>query len=129
MCQYIDISKIVNTFPENIGVSSYSPNHHRHPEILIEFPICGASEEILQSGETKSIQSCTILHNIPESHYLEFKGFATNIGVYSLSGVLKNSFSGYFYVTTHNSSIKCQRIPTGTHLGSLSIKRFYDAYE
>lgn len=129
MCQYIDVTKIVNALPENIYYSVHSSNHYRHPEITIGFPTCVASEEKIESAETKTIQSCTLLHNLPESHYVEFKGIETNIGVHSISGVLKNSFSGFFYVTTHNSSTESQIIPAGTYLGSLFIKRFYGTFE
>ncbi len=129
MCQYIDVTKIVHTLPETIDHSIYSSNHFRHPEIKIEFPICLSGDEILESCQTKIVQSCTILYNLSESHYLEFKGIATNIGVFSISGVLKNSFSGFFYVSTHNSSLESQKIPAGTYLGSLCIKKFYDASE
>ena len=96
MCQYIDVTKIVNALPENITYGVHSPNHYHHPELTIGFPICTASEEKLEPGETKNVQSCTILDNLPESHYAEFKGNVTNIGVYSISGVLKSSFSGFF---------------------------------
>ena len=129
MCHYIDVTKIVDALPENITYGVHSPNHYRHPEITIRFPICAASEEQLEPGETKIVQSCTILNNIPESHYVEFQGNVTNIGVYSISGVLNISFSGFFYATTHNSSIQSQIIPAGTHLGSVFIKQFYDTFD
>ena len=129
MCQYIDVAKIVNALPENINYGVHSPNHYRHPEITIGFPICTADEEKFEPGETKSVQSCTILNNFPESHYVEFKGNVTNIVVYSISGVLKISFSGFFYATTHNSSIESQNMPAGTHLGTIFIKRLYETFE
>ena len=125
MCQYINVTQLINALPEDTDCI-YSSNHYRHPEIKIEIPICVARDELLESGQTKIVQSCTILYNLPESHYLEFKGIVTNIGIYSTSGVLKNNFSGFFHVTTYNSSIESQKIPAGTHLGFVNINRFYD---
>ena len=123
MWQYIDVSKIVNTLPENNDWSLHSTNYFSHPEIKIELPICVANDHSLESGQTKIVQPCTILHDTPSSHYLEFKGIETNIGVYTISGVLKNTFTGYFYVITYNSSTQSRFIPSGTRIGSMFIKK------
>ena len=131
MCQYIDLKKIIDTLPEEICSSSSinPPNHLAHPDINVSFPICVSGEEVLDSGETKLIQTCTIIlfDNILSSHYMKFKGITTNIGLRTLSGVLKNDFSGYFYVKTHNSSTNILKIPSGTYLGSLHLRKFYDS--
>ena len=96
MCNYIDISKIVEALPEN-------DNYHH--DIKIELPMFSADKEMIKCGESKQIQSCSILFNFPDSHYGEIKGFSTNIGLHSIGGVLKGNFSGYLYNT--NSSFQC----------------------
>ena len=52
---------------------------------------------INEIGKTKTVQSCTILYNCPESHYLSFDGVNTNIGLYTVSGVLKLKISGRIF--------------------------------
>ena len=129
MCQYIDIQKLVNALPEKNECSLNSANHYHHPEISIELPICLFNDELFEAVQTKKVQTCTILYNLPDSHYVEFNGFKFNTGVYSLSGVIRNNFCGFFYASVHNSCIHTQVIPTGTCLGSLSIKKYYDTDE
>ena len=63
MCQYIDVKKLVNSLPEKNECSVYPVNHHNHPEISVEFPICVATEESLETVQTKKVQTCTILYN------------------------------------------------------------------
>ena len=127
MCQYVDLTKLVYALPESIEDQINPTNHYNHPEIKIELPVCAAYEELIDSGETKSVQSCTILYNCPESHYISFVGMGTNIGLYTLNGVLKQDFSGYFHVTVYYSNLESFKIPIGTYLGSLRIKKFYNA--
>ena len=111
MCQYIDITSLTSNLPENINHLTNLTNHYNHPEIKIEVPICSADEAFIESGRIERIQSCTVLYNLPETYYLEFKGFATNIGMYTLSGVVKSDFFGYFHVVVHNSSLESLTIP------------------
>ena len=81
MCQYIDVTSLTTCLPVNIECGSNPSNHYNHPEIKLEFPICSSQEEVLEIGETKRVQSCTVLYNLPDSHYIRFKGFSTNIGM------------------------------------------------
>ena len=129
MCQYIDVKKLVNALPEKNECSFYSTNHYYHPEISVELPICVSNEESFEAVQTKKVQTCTILYNLPDSHYVNFNGFRFNTGVYSLSGVIRNNFCGFFYASVHNSCAHSQVIPSGTCSGSLSIKKYYDINE
>ena len=52
-----------------------------------------SEEEINEPGKSRLMQSCTILHNTPTTHYLKFKGILTNMGLQTLTGVLSNTFS------------------------------------
>ena len=123
------MKKIIDALPDEICSSSLNPSKHlAHPDINVTFPVCVSGEEVLDSGETKLVQTCTIIlvDNIPSSHYMKFEGITTNIGLHTLSGVLKNDFSGYFYARTHNSSTEVFKLPSGTYIGSLVLKKFYD---
>ena len=123
------MKKIIDALPEDICSSSlHQSNHFAHPDINVTFPVCVSSEEVLDSGETKLVQTCSIIlfDNIPSSHYMKFERITTNIGLHALSGVLKNDFSGYFCVRTHNSSTGVLKISSGTHIGSLIVRKFYD---
>ena len=111
MCQYIDITSLTSHLPKNINHLSNPANHYNHPEIKIELPICSADEELIEAGRTKRIQSCTVLYNLPDTYYLKFKGVSTNIGMYTLSGVVKNDFFGYFHAVVHISSLESLTIP------------------
>ena len=131
MCQYIDMRKIIDALPDEICSSSSSLNpskHSAHPDIYVTFPVCVSGEEVIDFGETKLIQTCTIIlvDNIPSTHYMKFDGINTNIGLHTLSGILKNDFSGYFYARAHNSSTEVVKIPSGTYIGSLVLKKYYD---
>ena len=122
MCKYIDVSKIVEALPEDIEERLNPSNHNHHPEIKIELPNFSAVEGLIEYGETKLIQSCTILYNFPDSHYGEINGFTTNIGLHIFSGVFKRSFSWYFFVKVYNPSTKPNRLPYGMFIGSFLIK-------
>ena len=50
MCNYIDISKIVEALPEN-------DNYHH--DMKIELPMFSADKEMIKCGESKQIQSCS----------------------------------------------------------------------
>ena len=131
MCQYIDMKKIIYALPDEICSSTSALNsskHSTHPDIHVRFPICVSSEEVLDVGETKLVETCTIIlvDNIPSSYYMKFEGINTNIGLHTLSGILKNDFSGYFYAKAHNSSTEVLRIPSGICIGSLVLKKYYD---
>lgn len=69
MCHYIDVTKIVDALPENITYGVHSPNHYRHPEITIRFPICAASEEQLEPGKKKLCNHVQFLI-ISQSHIM-----------------------------------------------------------
>ena len=129
MCQYIDVSTLTSSLPETTEHGSNPSNHYNHPEIKLEIPICSLDEELIESGITKIVQSCTVLYNLPDSHYLRFKGFSTNIGMFTLGGVLKNDFCGYFHAMVHNSSLQTLKFPPGTYLGSLIVKKYYNTIQ
>ena len=94
MCQYIDLTKIIIGVPEHVELN---PNNHcEHPDIKLELPICLGEEELIEAGKTKAVQTCSILYNCPESHYVKFKGINTNLGLQSISGVLKILFQDIF---------------------------------
>ena len=125
------MKKIIDALPDEIcsSTSALNPSKHlAHPDIYVTFPVCVSSEEVLDVGETKLVQTCTIIlvDNIPSSYYMKFEGINTNIGLHTLSGILKNDFSGYFYAKAHNSSTEALRIPSGTCIGSLVLKKYYD---
>ena len=123
------MKKIIDALPDEICSISLNPSKHlAHPDINVTFPVCVSGEEVLDSGETKLVQTCTIIlfDNIPSSHYMKFEGITTNIGLRTLSGVLKNDFSGYFYARTHNSSTDVLKISSGTYIGLLVLRKFYD---
>ena len=125
------MKKIIDALPDEICSSTSALNtskHLAHPDIYVTFPVCVSGEEVLDVGETKLVQTCTIIlvDNIPSSYYMKFEGINTNIGLHTLSGILKNDFSGYFYAKAHNSSTVALRIPSGTCIGSLVLKKYYD---
>ena len=105
MCQHIDIKKFSNALPKKNAGSFYSVNHHHHPEILNEFPICVANEQSVEAVQTKQVQTCTILYSLPNSHYVELNGVRFNTGIYSLIGVARDNFCGFFMLvyTIHAS--------------------------
>ena len=123
------MKKIIDALPDKISTDSLnSSNHLVHPDISVTFPVCVAGEEVIDSGETKRVQTCTLIlfDDIPSSHYMKFEGITTNIGLRTLSGVLKNDFSGYFYAMTHNSSTEALKVPSCTYVGSLVLRKFYN---
>ena len=124
MCQYIDLTNLIIGIPEHVELNP--SNHCEHPDIKVELPICLGEEELVESGKEKAVQTCSILYNCPESHYIKFKGINTNIGLQTISGVLKNNFSGYFFVKIYNSSTEAVKLPSGMYLGSVVIKMFYN---
>ena len=128
MCNYIDISKIVEALPENVSETLKPSRHNYHHDIKIELPMFSADKEMIKCGESKQIQSCSILFNFPDSHYGEIKGFSTNIGLHSIGGVLKGNFSGYLYIKAYNSGIEPLTLPSGMFIGTLVIKKFYEEF-
>ena len=126
MCQYIDINKLVDALPQKCQCTLYEPRYCHHLEIAIDFPICLAQEEILDSCMTKKVQSCTVIYNVPLSHYVEYKGISTNIGIFTKDGVLANDTCGYVHVYVYNSSTESRVLPIGMRIGSLSLKKYYN---
>ena len=92
MVRYVDVSKIISSLPETIEDELNLMVDFKHSDIKIELPICSSYDELIETGKTKTIQSCTTLYNCPESHFLSFDGVNTNIGLYTVSGVLKQKF-------------------------------------
>ena len=124
MCQYIDLTKLIFGVPDHDELNP--SNHCEHPDIKVELPICLGEEELIESGATKAVQTCSILYNCPESHFVKFRGINTNLGLQTISGVLKYNFSGYFFVKVYNSSTEAVKLPSGMYLGSVLIKKFYN---
>ena len=52
MCNYIDISKIVEALPENIPENLNPSRHNYHHDIKIELPMFSADKEMIKSGES-----------------------------------------------------------------------------
>ena len=91
MCQYIDLTKLIFGVPDHVELNS--SNHCEHPDIKVELPICLGEEELVESGKTKAVQTCSILYISPESHFVRSKAINTNLGLQTISAVLKDNFS------------------------------------
>ena len=100
-----------------------------HDNIIVEFDICLYHDEVLDSGTSKKLRTCIMVWNVPETHYLEFKGITTNIGVSTKTGVLNVNSCGYVHVDVYNSSTQTRNLPSQMTLGSLSLKRYMDHAE
>ena len=119
MCQYIDVEQIINALP---NPASTLCSH----DVNIEFEICLENEEIIESGVTKKMRTCAAVFNIPDTHYIVFKGIKTNIGVFTKEGVIKNNSFGYVYAYVHNYATQSHILPIGMKMGVLSIKPYHD---
>lgn len=75
---------------------------------------------------TRKVQSCTVLYNLPLSHYVEFKGISTNIGIFVRDGVINNDLSGFVHVYVYNSSTESRALRIGMRQESLSLKIYYN---
>ena len=114
---YIDVGLIVQALPLQSSTNTY-PN--------IEFDVCLLNESIIQSGVTQKVKTTVAVYNIPDTHYIEFKGIKTNIGIFTKEGVLRNDSFGYLYVYVHNTSLEIRKLPSQMQLGTLLIKPFLD---
>ena len=117
-CQYasvLDISEVVQALPE-ISNPLYSIN--------IEIDVCLLDPDTIESGCTKKLKSSIGITSIPDTHYVEFVGITTNLGIFTKEGVLKNDSFGYFYVYVHNSSRIAHNIHRGMELGNLRVKKY-----
>ena len=115
ICQHINITDIVQSLPD-IHQPLYSIN--------IEIDVCLLDEDSIESGCTKKIKSNIGITSIPDTHYVEFIGINTNVGIFTKEGVLKNNSFGYFYVYVHNSSLLTHRLYKGMKLGHLRVKKY-----
>ena len=129
MCQYIDANKIIQLLPQKDHCTHYEVHHCHHSDIKIEFPICLAEEERFDSCSIRKVKSSTVLYNVPFSHYAEFKGISTNIGIITKNGILNNNVCGNVHVYVYNSSIESCILPAGMQLGLLYLKQYYDPSE
>ena len=129
MCQYIDANKIIQLLPQKDHCTHYEVHHCHHSDIKIEFPICLAEEERFDSCSIRKVKSSTVLYNVPFSHYAEFTGISTNIGIITKNGILNNSVCGNVHVYVYNSSTDTCILPAGMQLGLLYLKQYYDPSE
>ena len=129
MCQYIDANKIIQGLPQMHNCTDYNPHYCHDPDIIIEFPVYLSQEETLDSCTVTKVKSSSALYNLPFSHYAEFKGISTNMGIFTKSGVLNNSVCGYIHVYVYNSSTESRVLPVGMRLGSLCLKKIYDTLD
>ena len=129
MYQYIDANKIIQVLPQIHNCSEYNPRYCHDPDITIEFPVYLFQEETLDSCTVTKVKSSSALFNLPFSHYAEFKGISTNMGIFTKSGVLNNSACGYIHVYVYNSSTESRVLPIGMRLGTLCLKKFYDTLD
>ena len=88
-----------------------------------------AEEERFDSCSIRKVKSYTVLYNVPFSHYAEFTGISTNIGIITKSGMLNNNVCGNVHVCVYNSSTESCILPAGMLLGLLYLKRYYDPSE
>ena len=100
-----------------------------HDNMKVEFDICLYQDEVLDSGTSKKLRTCIAVYNVPNTHYLEFKGIATNTGIYTNSGVFDANFCGYMHVNVSNSSTQTRNLPSQMTLGTLALKRYMDHAE
>ena len=75
------------------------------------------------------MKSSTVLYNLPLSHYAEFTGISTNIGIITKSGIMNNNVCGNVHVCLYNSSTESCTLPAGMRLGLLYLKQYYDPSE
>ena len=129
MCQYIDANKIIQVLPQKDHCTHYEVHHCHHSDIKIEFPICLAEEERFDSCSIRKVKSSTVLYNVPFSHYAEFTGISTNIGIITKNGILNNNVCGNVHVYVYNSSTDSCILPAGMQLGLLYLKQYYDPSE
>ena len=129
MCQYIDANKIIQLLPQKDHCTHYEVHHCHHSDIKIEFPICLAEEERFDSCSIRKVKSSTVLYNVPFSHYAEFTGISTNIGIITKNGILNNNVCGNVHVYVYNSSTDSCILPAGMQLGLLYLKQYYDPSE
>ena len=129
MCQYIDANKIIQLLPQKDHCTHYEVHHCHHSDIKIEFPICLAEEERFDSCSIRKVKSPTVLYNVPFSHYAEFTGISTNIGIITKNGILNNNVCGNVHVYVYNSSTDTCILPAGMQLGLLYLKQYYDPSE
>ena len=129
MFQYIDANKIIQALPQKDNCTHYEAHHCHHSEIKIEFPVCLAEQERFDSCSTRKVRSSTVLYNLPLSHYAEFTGISTNIGIITKSGMLNNNVCGNVHVCVYNSSTESCILPAGMRLGLLYLKQYYDPSE
>ena len=92
----------------------------------IAFDVCLLNESIIQSGVTLKVKTTVAVYNISDTHYIEFKGIKTNIGIFTQEGVLRNDSFRYLYVYVHNTSLETRKLPSQMQLGSVFIKPFLD---
>ena len=129
MCQYIDANKIFQLLPQKDHCTHYEVHHCHHSDIKIEFPICLAEEVRFDSCLIRKVKSSTVLYNVPFSHYAEFTGISTNIGIITKNGILNNNVCGNVHVYVYNSSTDTCILPAGMQLGLLYLKQYYDPSE
>ena len=113
--QYVNIAEIVHSLPD-----IYQPLY----SINIEIDVCLLDEDTIESGSTKKLRSNIGITSIPETHYVEFIGIQTNLGIFTKEGVLKNDSFGYFYVYVHNTSVSTHRLYKDMKLGHLRVKKY-----
>ena len=129
MCQYIDANKIIQLLPQKDHCIHYETHHYHNSDIKIKFPICLAEEERFDSCSIRKVKSSTVLYNVPFSHYAEFTGISTNIGIITKNGILNNNVCGNVHVYVYNSSTDTCILPAGMQLGLLYLKQYYDPSE
>lgn len=113
MSYHLDVGKLVDSI-------KYSP------EANIQFEVHISKECSIPPGGKVRVKSNFGVYNIPETHYLYFKGIQTNIGISTKEGVFKNDSFGYIYVTIYNSSVEERMIPSEMHLGWVLVKSYSD---
>ena len=120
--QYIDVSRIIQSLPESDESCNNSCFHHA----TVQFDVCLAEESTVESGGVIKVKTCAAVYNIPDTHYVDFHGIRTNIGVSTKEGALKNNSFRYMYAYVHNSSLGTHILPSRMKLGYLTISRYID---
>ena len=120
------MSKLINVGDVVDAITLTEKSTCIHDNTKVEFDICLYQDEIVDSGTSKKLRTCIAIYNIPNTHYLEFKGIATSTGIYINSGIFDASFCGYMYVNVFNSSTQTRNLHSQMMLGTLALKRYTD---
>ena len=66
------------------------PDIYQPPySIDIEIDVCLLDEDTIESGGTTKLRSIIGITSIPETHYVEFIGIHSNLGIFIKEGELK----------------------------------------